>query len=72
MRRRLFRPLLRFRLSAFCRLTGSVRNLQAALLEHLAILEALERRRPAAARKAMQAHIDNRQEAVLAELFGEH
>ena len=53
----------------FCRLTGSIRNLQAALLEHLAILEALEHRRPAAARKAMHTHISNRQEAVLAELF---
>ena len=71
--RRLRDDIARYRrlVRCFCRLTGSLRNLQAALLEHLAILEALDHRRPAAARKAMQVHIRNRQEAVLAELFGE-
>jgi len=71
--RRLRDDIARYRrlVRCFCRLTGSVQNLQAALVEHLAILEALERRRPATARKAMQAHISNRQAAVLAELFSE-
>ena len=71
--RRLRDDIARYRrlVRCFCRLTGSVKNLQAALIEHLSILEVLELRRPAAARKAMQAHISNRLEAVLAELFGE-
>ncbi len=70
--RRLRDDIARYRrlVRCFCRLTGSSRNLQAALIEHLSILEALERRRPATARKAMQTHISNRQDAVLAELFG--
>jgi DNA-binding GntR family transcriptional regulator len=71
--RRLRDDISRYRrlVRCFCRLTGSLQNLQAALIEHLAILEALERRRPAQARKAMQMHIRNRQEAVLAELFSD-
>jgi DNA-binding GntR family transcriptional regulator len=71
--RRLRHDIARYRrlVRCFCRLTGSAQNLQAAFIEHLSILEALERRRPAAARKAMQIHISNRQAAVLAELFAE-
>ena len=53
----------------FCRMTGSRSNLHAALDEHDAVLAALEARRPAAARKAMTVHIENRLRAVLEELF---
>jgi len=53
----------------FCRLTGNDANLQAALDEHRAILAALAAGKPIAARKAMQAHIERRLAAVLAELY---
>lgn len=50
---------------AFCRATGARENLQQALREHLAILDALAARDAAAAREAMIAHIDARLECVL-------
>lgn len=67
--RRLRDDVLRYRLlvRAFCRMTGSVHNLQEALHEHLRILRALQARNPAAARRAMAAHIDARLEVVLKE-----
>jgi DNA-binding GntR family transcriptional regulator len=71
--RRLRDDIARYRrlVRCFCRLTGSTKNLQAALDEHRAILRALDERQPAAAREAMRMHIANRQRAVLAELFPE-
>ncbi|HEX3657915.1 MAG TPA: GntR family transcriptional regulator [Pirellulales bacterium] len=68
--RRLARDIERYRrlVRSFCRLTGSRENLEAAFGEHLAILDALEARQPAAARKAMTAHIRRRKEVVLREL----
>jgi DNA-binding GntR family transcriptional regulator len=70
--RRLAGDIERYRrlVRSFCRLTGSEQNLAAAWQEHLEILTALEARRPAAARKAMAAHIRCRKQAVLAELAG--
>lgn len=44
---------------------GREASLYKAMQEHIAILDALESRRPAAARKAMAAHIDARLNAVL-------
>lgn len=69
--RRLRDDVARYRrlVRCFCRLTGGQDNLRAALDEHLQILEALEQRRGAAAAKAMQSHIQNRLQAVLAELY---
>jgi DNA-binding GntR family transcriptional regulator len=69
--RRLRDDVARYRrlVRCFCRLTGKQENLRQALDEHLQILEALEQRRGAAAAKAMQAHIQNRLQAVLAELY---
>lgn len=71
--RRLRQDIARYRLlvRSFCRLTGDSTNLDAALREHLVILDALESRKPAAARKAMIAHIENRLATVLRQLFPE-
>jgi DNA-binding GntR family transcriptional regulator len=68
--RRLAQDIERYRrlVRSFCRLTGSQDNLEAAFDEHLAILDALEAGRPAAARKAMALHIRQRKEVVLREL----
>lgn len=68
--RRLAKDIERYRrlVRSFCRLTGSQENLAAAFGEHLEILDALEAGRPAAARKAMAAHIRRRKEVVLREL----
>ncbi|HEY5314250.1 MAG TPA: GntR family transcriptional regulator, partial [Pirellulales bacterium] len=68
--RRLARDIERYRrlVRSFCRLTGSQENLEAAFVEHLAILDALEAGRPAAARKAMTVHVRRRKAAVLREL----
>jgi len=69
--RRLEDDIARYRrlVRCFCRLTGNDANLGAALAEHEEILAALEARRPAAARKAMACHIQNRLAAVLEELY---
>lgn len=69
--RRLRDDVARYRrlVRCFCRLTGNQENLRTALDEHLQILEALEQRRGPAAAKAMQTHIQNRLQAVLAELY---
>lgn len=56
---------------AFCRATGARENLQAALREHLAILDALAARDDAAARQAMVAHIDARLQCVLERMNAE-
>jgi DNA-binding GntR family transcriptional regulator len=53
---------------AFCRMSGTPQNLRDAMHEHARILKALEARDPAAARRAMAAHIDARLKAVLQEL----
>jgi DNA-binding GntR family transcriptional regulator len=68
--RRLRQDIGRYRLlvRSFCRLTGDTTNLDAAFREHLVILESLEARKPAAARKAMITHIENRLATVLQQL----
>jgi DNA-binding GntR family transcriptional regulator len=53
---------------AFCRMSGTPQNLRDAMQEHERILKALEARDPAAARKAMAAHIDARLAGMLREL----
>ncbi len=64
---RLENEIRRYRLlvRSFCVITGRQVALKQALDEHISILDALESRRPAAARKAMAAHITSRLEAVL-------
>jgi len=54
---------------AFCRATSDEATLLTALEEHMVILEALNSRKPAAARQAMAAHIDARLKTVLNALF---
>jgi len=68
--RRLQQDIQRYRrlVRCFCRMTGNATNLKSAFQEHLKILEALEARKPAAARKAMVQHIQQRYEAVKQEL----
>jgi DNA-binding GntR family transcriptional regulator len=68
--RRLEDDIRRYRLlvRSFCRMVGSVENLTAAAREHLAILDAVERREGEAARQAMHAHIDARLDSVLREI----
>jgi DNA-binding GntR family transcriptional regulator len=56
---------------AFCRISGNADNLRQAMREHRRILDALEARDAAAARRAMAAHIDARLQAVLRELEAE-
>jgi DNA-binding GntR family transcriptional regulator len=70
---RLREDIHRYRLlvRAFCRITGTAENLRAALGEHQTILKALRSRDPAAARKAMAAHISARVGVVLKEAFPE-
>lgn len=51
----------------FCRYTGSAENLWEASREHGRILDALEARDPAAARRAMEEHINARLGVVLRE-----
>jgi len=69
--RRLAEDIARYRrlVRCFCRLTCNDANLQSAFAEHLAILAALEHRKPAAARKAMIEHIARRLDAVLDSLY---
>lgn len=55
---------------ALCRMSGPA-NLRAALAEHRRILDALEARDPATARRAMAVHIDARLQAVLATFDGQ-
>ena len=69
---RLRAEIRRYRLlvRAFCRITGGqLKNLQDSYQEHLAILRALEKRDPKAARKAMADHIQRRVKTVLAEVY---
>jgi len=69
---RLQHEIRRYRLlvRAFCRLTGEhLRNLHDSFEEHLAILKALERRDPRAARQAMARHIQKRVKTVLNEVY---
>ena len=56
------RDIGRYRLliRSFCRMTGTRANLQAALNEHMQILDALERRDGRAASRAMQQHVEAR------------
>jgi len=65
--RRLEREIQRHRLlvRSFCVLSGRHSNLQRAMTEHIAILDALATRRPATSRKAMAEHIQSRLHAVL-------
>lgn len=56
---------------AFCRATSDEGILLTALTEHVAILDALRTRKPAAARTAMSRHITNRLKAVLQAVFNE-
>lgn len=64
---RLRDDIARYRLlvRGLCRMTGTLDNLHAALVEHAAILDALEARDGRAAREAMAAHIDARLACVL-------
>ncbi|EAQ78524.1 GntR family transcriptional regulator [Blastopirellula marina] len=68
---RLASDIQRYRLliRSFCRLVGSVDNLQQAIREHLIVVDALETNSPEAARVAMVDHIASRLDAVLDELF---
>ncbi|UUO04347.1 GntR family transcriptional regulator [Blastopirellula sp. J2-11] len=68
---RLASDIQRYRLliRSFCRLVGSVDNLQQAIREHLVVVDALETNSPEAARAAMAEHIATRLVAVLSELF---
>ena len=61
---RKYRHLVR----AFCRMSGNPENLQAAYAEHRVILEALTRRQPDAAGRAMAEHIRARLAGVLREV----
>lgn len=56
------RDIARYRLlvRGLCRLTGTRENLQAALREHVQIIESLEQRDSRAACRAMQQHVDAR------------
>jgi DNA-binding GntR family transcriptional regulator len=69
-RERLAQDIARYRLlvRGLCRMSGSERNLRAALAEHRAIVEALANRDPLGAKAAMDHHIACRQAAVLAEM----
>ena len=49
----------------FCRMIDNLPKLRTAFREHLPILEALERRDPPQARRAMETHIKARMEGVL-------
>jgi len=53
---------------AFCRMSGNPQNLREAMREHERIVDALEARDPAAARRAMAGHIQARLAGVLHEL----
>lgn len=68
---RLRSEISRYRLlvRGFCRMTGREATLAQAMREHIAILDALESRRPAAARKAMVAHIEARLKSVLEDVL---
>jgi DNA-binding GntR family transcriptional regulator len=69
---RLNAEISRYRLlvRAFCRLTGeNLQNLRDSLCEHVAILQALEKRDGPAASQAMAAHITSRLKAVLAAFY---
>jgi DNA-binding GntR family transcriptional regulator len=61
---RKYRHLVR----AFCRMSGNPENLQAAYVEHWAILQALIARQPEAAGRAMAEHIRARLAGVLREV----
>jgi DNA-binding GntR family transcriptional regulator len=64
---RLREAVHRYRLlvRSFCVITGRQAILQQALMEHIAILEAIATGRPSLARKAMAAHITARLDEVL-------
>jgi len=64
---RLASDIGRYRLlvRGFCRMTGTIDNLQAAFAEHMEILSALEARDAAQARNAMARHIELRLRNVL-------
>ncbi len=68
---RLRKEIARYRLlvRGFCRLTGRDATLLQALREHIGIIDALQSRRPAAARKAMATHIQARLADVLRDVF---
>lgn len=67
---RLRNDISRYRLlvRGLCRITSTLDNVHDALVEHVAIIEALEARNGRAARKAMATHIDAR----LACISGQH
>lgn len=56
---------LRILIRAFCRMTATRENLEAAFREHQTVLRALEKRDPRAAGKAMADHVAARMDAVL-------
>lgn len=61
----------RLLIRAFCRATSDEEILLTALTEHMAIIEALRTRKPAATRTAMSRHIANRLKSVLRAVFNE-
>jgi len=65
--KRLQEDVERYRLlvRSFCRIVGTVKNLKAAIHEHLDVVSALEQRDPGGARDAMQNHIRLRLNSVL-------
>ncbi len=62
---------LRILVRAFCRITATRENLEAAFREHQAVLRALEKRDPRAASKAMSDHVAARLNAVLSHVTPE-
>jgi DNA-binding GntR family transcriptional regulator len=56
---------LRILVRAFCRITATRENLEAAFREHRTVLRALERRDGPAAARAMADHVTSRMDAVL-------
>ena len=70
---RLRKEISRYRLliRAFCQITGNEGSLEGAFQEHVRILEALESRDPAAACRAMKAHVEARLKTVIGKFYPE-
>lgn len=65
----LVRDIARYKrlVQGFCRITGTSANLKDACREHARLLDALEAGDARAARREMEAHIENRMQVVLRE-----
>lgn len=64
---RLEKEIANYRLlvRVFCRISGTFDNLKSAFEEHLEIIQALKKRNPGKAEKAMKEHIQSRKRQVL-------